>query len=427
MLAQKGLNTQQIEAVNTTEGPLLILAGAGAGKTKTITHRILNLIEKGIDPTNILAITFTNKAAKEMKERVDILLKHPNNTTKPFISTFHSLCVSILKEFGGIRHFTIYDKNDSKQTIKDAMNTLGYDPKVIEPNKILSIISKEKGNYRDVEEYIDTHKDSQFSTIVSSVWKKYSETLKKEKALDFDDLIFNTVVLLRDNQNVREYYQNKFKYIHIDEYQDTNIIQYELVKLLVGKNNNIAVVGDIDQAIYSWRGANIKNILRFEEDYPNTKIILLEENYRSTKTILPVANKIIEKNIYRKEKNLFTNNEDGEQITLYPAFDENDEANFISNTARELIEGGVKPSEIAVLYRTNSQSRVLEESFLRKNIKYHLLGTRFFERREVKDVLSYIRASLNRDSMADIKRIINTPTRGIGPVSLIKIAENTGR
>lgn len=437
--ALKGLNEKQKEAVLTLNGPLLILAGAGAGKTKTVTHRILNLIENGVAPESILAITFTNKAAKEMRERVDHLLQDSremnlpiHNFSKPFLSTFHSLCVNILKESGaaiGIpRHFTIYDKNDSKQAIKEAINSLGYDIKLVEPNKIMSIISREKSNFSSIGQYEAVNGEDHFGAIVTAVWKKYSEALFNEKALDFDDLLYKTAVLLKTKPEIRLQYQNRFKYIHIDEYQDTNGIQYELARLLVGPEHNIAVVGDIDQAIYSWRGANIKNIMKFEDDYPEAKVILLEENYRSTKTILSAANEIIKKNIFRKDKNLFTNNEEGDLITLYNAYDEGDEANHVANTSRDLIKEGdgngnsnIKPEEIAVLYRTNSQSRALEEAFLRKGIDYQLLGTRFFERREVKDVISYARAALNPESLADIKRIINTPVRGIGKVTLLKI------
>jgi DNA helicase II / ATP-dependent DNA helicase PcrA len=430
--ALKGLNDKQKEAVLTLSGPLLILAGAGAGKTKTVTHRILNLIENGVAPESILAITFTNKAAKEMRERVDHLLQDSremnlpiHNFSKPFLSTFHSLCVNILKESGlaiGIpRHFTIYDKNDSKQAIKEAINSLGYDIKMVGPNKIMSIISREKSNFSSLGQYEAVNGEDHFGAIVVAVWRKYSEALNNEKALDFDDLLYKTAVLLKTKPEVRAMYQNRFKFIHIDEYQDTNGIQYELARLLVGPEHNIAVVGDIDQAIYSWRGANIKNIMKFETDYPEAKVILLEENYRSTKTILSAANEIIKKNIFRKEKNLFTNNEDGELITLYNAYDEGDEANHVANTSRDLIKDGVAAEKIAILYRTNSQSRSLEEAFLRKGIQYQLLGTRFFERREVKDVISYARAAMNPESLADIKRIINTPVRGIGKVTLLKI------
>lgn len=443
----EGLNPEQKKAVLTTEGPLLILAGAGAGKTKTVTHRILHLISKGVPAEKILAITFTNKAAKEMRERVMTLLNKDRNFNlplhsqsfshshgsyigergKPFVSTFHSLAVHILKESGqsiGIkRNFVIYDRADSKNTVKQALVDLGHDPKKIEPSKILSIISKEKGDFVSQDEYEVKNGDDYMGGIVSEVWKKYDSALHKEGALDFDDLLFKTASLLSKHQDVREHYQNIWKYIHIDEYQDTNQVQYRIVQLLVGKDKNIAVVGDADQSVYGWRGADIKNILRFEEDYPDATTILLEQNYRSTQTILSAANKVIEKNIYRKKKNLFTKNEEGGKINIYNAFDENDEANFVSNTARDLIDKGVKGGEIAVLFRANFQSRALEESFLRKGIQYTLLGTKFFERKEVKDALSYIRASMNQESIADIKRIINTPARGIGKTTLLKILE----
>lgn len=441
----KVLNPAQQSAVLSTEGPLLILAGAGAGKTKTLTYRILHLIKLGVVPEDILAITFTNKAAKEMRERVtDLLSKDPGlnlpisfglpgTMGRPFVSTFHSLAVHILKESGshmGIhRHFVIYDRSDSRQVVKDALVSLGHDPKKMEPNKILSIISKEKGNFVSQEEYEAKNGDDYIGGIVSEVWKKYDIALTKEKALDFDDLLFKATQLLATNRGVREHYQNKWKYAHIDEYQDTNEVQYRLVQMITEKHKNIAVVGDADQSIYGWRGADIRNILKFEEDYPEAKVVLLEENYRSTQTILSAANKIIEKNIYRKKKNLFTKNSEGEKITIYTAFDEADEANFVANTVREIIDHGTdhkspaNPDEIAILFRANFQSRALEEAFLRKNIPYTLLGTKFFERKEVKDTLSYIKAALNPDSLADLKRIINEPARGIGKVTMLKVFE----
>ncbi len=434
----KGLNPEQKRAVLTTEGPLLILAGAGAGKTKTITHRILHLIKTGVPAEQILAITFTNKAAKEMRERVmkligqDSFLNLPvyayaEERGRPMMSTFHSLAVRILKESGtnvGVhKNFVIYDRGDSKSAVKQALVELNHDPKKIEPGKILSIISKEKGNFISQQEYEALHGDDYIGGIVSEVWKKYDAALEKEKALDFDDLLFKCAHLLSTQPSIREYYQNKWKYLHIDEYQDTNQVQYRIAELLVGKGQNIAVVGDADQSVYGWRGADIKNILKFEEDYPRATVILLEENYRSTQTVLRAANKVIEKNIYRKKKNLFTKNEEGEKIKIYTAYDEGDEANFVANTTRELLDKGNRGGEIAVLFRANFQSRALEEAFLRKNIPYTLLGTKFFERKEVKDTLSYIRAGLNPDSTADIKRIINMPTRGIGKTTLLKILE----
>lgn len=452
----KDLNPEQLEAALCTEGPLLILAGAGAGKTKTVTYRILHLIKSGVSPRNILAITFTNKAAREMKERVTHLLNSDQNFNlpmhsmsnsdygdrgdRPFVSTFHSLGVCILKESGyklGIhRHFVIYDRGDSKSAVKDALVELGHDPKQIDPNKILGIISREKGNFTSREEFEAKSGDDYMGSIAAEVWRKYDAKLDKDKALDFDDLLFKTAHLLATHHDIREYYQNKWKYVHVDEYQDTNQVQYRIVQLLVGKTKNLAVVGDGDQSIYGWRGADIKNILKFEEDYPEAKMVLLEQNYRSTQTILTAANKVIEKNIYRKKKNLFTKNEEGEKIKIYTAYDETDEANFIANTVREMLDKGeigatlpdgsrkkIKPDDIAVLYRANFQSRAIEDSFLRKNIVYTLLGTKFFERKEVKDVISYIRLALNPDSMVDVKRVINSPVRGIGKTTLLKVLE----
>lgn len=437
-----GLNERQLEAVQTTDGPLLILAGAGAGKTKTITHRILHLIKNGVDPEQILAITFTNKAAKEMRDRVmklideDKELNLPISTQalygqagrgRPFMSTFHSLGVLIIKEFGTLigipRHFAIYDRSDSRSAIKEAIVMAGQDPKKFEPSKMLGIISKEKGNFVSQVEYEAKNSDDYVGGVVAEVWRNYDGLLKKDKALDFDDLLFKATSLLKSNEEVRKYYQKKWRYISIDEYQDTNEVQYTMSKMLVNSERNIAVVGDPDQLIYGWRGANLKNILRFEEDYPEAKVVLLEENYRSTQTILAVANDIISKNIYRKKKNLFTKNVEGEKVSIYAAYDESDEASFVANTVRDLINSGTHPEEIAVLYRANFQSRAIEEAFLTRNLPYQLLGTKFFERKEVKDVLSYARAALNPESMADVKRVINTPARGIGKVSLLKILE----
>lgn len=425
------LNPKQREAVLTTEGPVLIVAGAGAGKTKTITHRIFHLIKEGVEPNSILAITFTNKAAKEMRDRVIHLLNsQPITYNKvigdmgyPFISTFHSLGVHIIKEnaalIGVPRHFSIFDKADSKRAVKEAMEDRGVDPKQYEPGRILSIISRQKGNMVREKEF-DSASDY-YSGIVGKVWARYEEILKREKALDFDDLLLKAATLLSKNEDVRSRYQKVWKYIHIDEYQDTNKVQYMLAKLLAKAKRNICVVGDADQMIYSWRGADITNILNFEKDYPEARVILLEENYRSTKTILAAANRIIEKNKLRKEKKLFTKNEDGEKLSFRTYRSEMDEARAIAEEARSMIQSGVSAREIAVLYRANFQSRALEEAFLLKEVPYQILGTRFFERKEVKDVLSFLRASLNPESLGDIKRIINIPPRGIGKVTLLKI------
>lgn len=416
------LNSQQKEASLHMYGPLLILAGAGAGKTKTIVHRIENLIKEGTAPHQILAITFTNKAAKEMRERVLSILTDKREA--PFVSTFHSLGVNILKEqhkvLGIPRHFGIYDKSDAKRAIKEAVEACDLDPKQFDPAKFQNTISREKGNFVTLEQY--TEKASEyFEDLTAKVWAKYEETLKKEKAFDFDDLLLKTAVLLQKNKEVREYYQNRWKFIHIDEYQDTNKVQYMIATLLSEKEKNLCVVGDIDQNIYSWRGADIQNILNFEKDYPDAKVILLEENYRSTQRILDVANEVIKKNKQRREKNLFTKNEEGDKVTLFESYDENEEARTVIDEAYAVIEKGVKPDEIAVLYRANFQSRILEEYCLRKGVPYQVLGTKFFERKEVKDVISYIKAALNSENVSDMVRVINTPVRGIGKVTVAKV------
>ena len=419
------LNTKQKEATETLSGPLLILAGAGAGKTKTIVHRILNLIKSGVNPHSILAITFTNKAAKEMRDRVNSLLESDKSINlpismreRPFVSTFHALGVHIIRENA---HFTIFDRADSKRAIKEALDGLGLNKESNDPASILSAISRAKGDGLSISEYKSKNGNSYRSQIVSSVWEKYDTALLKEKALDFDDLLGKTMKILKENLEVRDRYLKIWTHIHVDEYQDTNGVQYEIVRLLVGANKNLCVVGDIDQNIYSWRGATIENILNFEKDYPEAKIVILEENYRSTKNILAAANNVIKKNSMRREKNLFTKNSEGEKIKLTANYTETDEARDIAETCRDLIKSGTRPKEIAVLYRANFQSRVLEESFLKKEVPYQVLGVRFFERKEVKYVLSFIRASLNRESAADLVRIINVPPRGIGKTTMMKV------
>lgn len=428
----ENLNSPQKEASLYTKGPLLIVAGAGAGKTKTITHRILHLIREGVNPESILAITFTNKAAKEMKERLfrllseDAALNRPiSSSERPFVSTFHALGVHIIKEnakaLGIPRHFNIFDRSDSVKAVRQSMEHIGIDAKQFEPSKILSIISKEKGSGTSVAEFESRGNHDFIGNIVKRVWEKYENTLFENRALDFDDLLLKTLNLLKENQSIREKYSSIWQYIHIDEYQDTNMVQYQIAKLLAEKHKNICVVGDVDQSIYSWRGADFKNITRFEKDYQDAKVVILEQNYRSTKTILKAANMIISKNTMRKEKNLFTENEDGEKISLYGAYDEGDEAYFVASKARELIKNGVSPKEIAVLYRANFQSRILEEAFLTEKIPYQVLGVRFFERKEVKDILSYLRAALEPENIIDIKRIINSPARGIGKITILKL------
>ncbi len=453
----EGLNTKQKEAATHSEGPLLIIAGAGAGKTKTITHRIVNLIKKGVAPERILAVTFTNKAAKEMRERIilEIEKNAKGQNTVPFVSTFHSLGVYIIKEnarlLGLTKYFTILDEGDATSLIKDILKELDIDPKQYDPKKIKNIISREKGKFTHLENYEEREGagTNPLSRIVAQVWSLYEKQKMKENSLDFDDLLLKTTKLLKDNLEIRKIYQEKWEYVHIDEYQDTNEVQYLMSKMLAENHQNICVVGDADQNIYSWRGANLKNILSFEKDYPDATIVLLEENYRSTQNILEAANTLIKKNKYRPEKNLFTKNKTGEKIGLYEALDENDEADFVATKILEIqdkiqtpspfghspLAEGEEPlpdkggvwgglSEIAILYRANFQSRALEEAMLKYNISYQVLGVKFFERKEIKDTLAYIRAALNKDSLADIKRIINFPPRGIGKVTLVKIFAN---
>ena len=425
------LNETQERAVETTEGPLLIVAGAGAGKTRVITHRILNLIKKGVAPHSILAITFTNKAAKEMRERVGALISEDqtlnlpiSSRERPFVSTFHALGVYIIREnaalLGLTRHFTIFDRGDSRRAVKEAMIAVSVDPKKFEPGTILNMISRAKGDGMGHAEYFERAK-GYTEELVGQIWEKYDQILAKEKALDFDDLLLKTAQLLAKHKQIRDHYSSTWKYIHVDEYQDTNKVQYKIAFLLAESHRNICVVGDADQNIYSWRGATIENILNFEKDYPEASVVTLERNYRSTKTILAAANSVIEKNRMRKKKTLYTENENGEKISLLVSYTEADEARTIAEMARTLIGSGTPARDIAVLYRTNFQSRALEEAFIKKNIPYQLVGVRFFERKEVKDVLSYIHAALNRDSWSDIGRIINVPARGIGKATVAKV------
>lgn len=428
----EGLNQPQKEAVLHTEGPLMVLAGAGSGKTRVITHRIVHLIHEGVAPGNILAVTFTNKAATEMRERVrDLIKKHfPSERASidglPTVTTFHSLGVRILREFheaaGLRRHFTIYDRSDSQKAVKQAIEQANYNPKEFEPRKMLGIISRAKGDAITRLEFTDAA-NSYLEQVAAEVWDKYETILQKEQAADFDDLLAKTLRLLENNPTVRETLQQRYKYLHIDEYQDTNKVQFRIAELLAGEVKNICVVGDIDQNIYSWRGADIKNVLQFERHFPGAETILLEENYRSTKTIIAASNDIIKKNQNRVEKNVFTNNHDGEKITLYAGMTGYDEAEYVALTAKSLIADGADPAAIAVLYRTNFQSRALEEAFLNFEVPYQMLGTKFFERKEVKDVLSYLRLALNPGSNADLTRIINEPARGIGKVTMLKVVE----
>lgn len=429
----EGLNPAQRDAVLTTEGPLLILAGAGSGKTRVITHRIIHLIQGGVAPQHILAVTFTNKAAKEMRERVTTLIASYAQTARaegvPTVSTFHALGVRMLREFheavGLRRHFVIYDRSDSGRAIKKGLEKAGYDAKQFEPRRILSIISRAKGDAKTRQDFMADAR-SYPERVAGEVWEHYDATLKEEQALDFDDLLLKTLNMLKSNPMILDTFRKRFVYVHIDEYQDTNKVQYEIARLIVGDRANLCVVGDVDQNIYSWRGADIKNILQFERHFPNTKIIMLEENYRSTQTIIAASNDIIEKNFNRPQKKVFTKNHEGEPISIYAAMGGQEEAEYVAMTAKKLIQDGAAPSHIAVLFRTNFQSRALEEAFINYSVPYQMLGTRFFERKEIKDVLSYLRLALNPDSVSDLARVINTPARGIGKVTLLKLVEGNG-
>ncbi len=426
------LNPAQREAVATINGPLLVLAGAGSGKTRVITHRIVHLIHEGVAPHNILAVTFTNKAAGEMRERVESLIhQYPPSDraaidSLPTVTTFHALGVRILREhhdtLGLRRYFTIYDRSDTLRAMKMAVERANYNPKEFEPRKLLGKISRAKGDAVTPLEF-KNNASSYPDRVAADVWLHYETILTEEQALDFDDLLVKTLHLLREYPHVRETLTKRYQYVHIDEYQDTNKVQFEIARLLAGATTNICVVGDIDQNIYSWRGADIKNVLQFERFFPNAKTVLLEENYRSTKTIVAAANDVIAKNRNRVEKNVFTSNGDGEKITLYAAMNGGEEAEYIARTAKHLVADGIAPSSIAVLYRTNFQSRSLEEAFLNYGVSYQLLGTKFYERKEIKDVLAYLRLALNPGNTADLARIINEPARGIGKVTMLKVIE----
>jgi len=424
----KALNEDQKQAVLATKGPVLVLAGAGAGKTRTIAHRIVHLVKGGVPAGQILAITFTNKAAQEMRERVAQMLARYGEraaSRQLTVATFHSLCVTLLREYaatvGVPRHFTIYDRTDSLRAIKKALRELGEDGGQLEPKGILATISRAKGDTITRGRYQDTVGNAYYPSLVSRVWDRYEHTLKKEGALDFDDLLLETWRLLSSHKEVHERITQRFSHVHIDEYQDTNKVQYELARLLLNKECNIFCVGDLDQNVYSWRGSTIENILEFEREFPDATVLKLEQNYRSTQTIVAVSNTIIQKNTRRKEKTLFTKNPEGEKVSIIVGYDEHDEADHIVTEVKQLLREGIHPEAAAVLYRANFQSRVLEEAFLTAGIPYHVLGTRFFDRKEVKDALCYLRAALNPDSESDIRRTINTPPRGIGKVTADKL------
>ncbi|MFV8210992.1 DNA helicase PcrA [Streptococcus pluranimalium] len=419
-----GMNDRQAEAVQTTEGPLLIMAGAGSGKTRVLTHRIAYLIdEKFVNPWNILAITFTNKAAREMRERAMALNPATQDT---LIATFHSMCVRILRReadhIGYNRNFTIVDPGEQRTLMKRILKNLNLDPKNWNERSILGTISNAKNDLLDEKAY-EMQAGDMYTQIVAKCYKAYQEELRRSEAMDFDDLIMMTLRLFDQHPDVLAYYQQRYQYIHVDEYQDTNHAQYQLVKLLASRFKNICVVGDADQSIYGWRGADMQNILNFEKDYPEAKVVLLEENYRSTKKILQAANEVINNNRNRRPKKLWTQNADGDQLVYYRANNEQDEAVFvastISNMAREL---GKNFKDFAVLYRTNAQSRTIEEALLKSNIPYTMVGgTKFYSRKEIRDVISYLNVIANTADNISYERIVNEPKRGVGPGTLEKI------
>ncbi len=420
------LNPQQIEAVKTTSGPLLILAGAGSGKTRVITVRIAYLIaEQSVTPHNILAVTFTNKAAGEMRSRVEELLKAQRLQSAPLISTFHSLCVRILRQDidkideGYKKSFTIYDTDDSNKVIKACIKDLGIDEKHLAPRMVRGAISAAKNRGEDHEMYasrVEQHDEKKAS--IAKVFRMYDERLHTANALDFDDLLIKTVKLLRKSPETREKYNDRYKYILVDEYQDTNALQFALISFLTEKQQNICVVGDDAQSIYGFRQADIRNILDFEEHFPTAKVILLEQNYRSTQTILDVADAIIANNVHQKKKKLWTANPGGERIFYYQAYDGDGEARFVASKIEEHQQRNAN-ERIAVLYRTNAQSRLFEESLRRRRIEYNIVGGfSFYERAEVKDIIAYLKLAMNPFDDIALLRVINTPTRGLGKTSI---------
>ena len=418
------MNDKQSEAVQTTEGPLLIMAGAGSGKTRVLTHRIAYLIdEKMVNPWNILAITFTNKAAREMRERAMAL--NPA-TSETLIATFHSMCVRILRReadhIGYNRNFTIVDPGEQRTLMKRILKNLNLDSKKWNERAILGTISNAKNDLLDEVAY-EHQAGDMYTQIVAKCYKAYQEELRRSEAMDFDDLIMMTLRLFDKNPDVLAYYQQRYQYIHVDEYQDTNHAQYQLVKLLASRFKNICVVGDADQSIYGWRGADMQNILDFEKDYPEAKVVLLEENYRSTKKILQAANEVIKNNRNRRPKKLWTQNDDGEQIVYYRANDERDEAVFVASTINNVVrEEGKNFKDFAVLYRTNAQSRTIEEALLKSNIPYTMVGgTKFYSRKEIRDVISYLNLIANPADNISFERVVNEPKRGVGPGTLEKI------
>lgn len=419
------LNPMQKKAVLTTEGPLLLLAGAGSGKTRVLTHRIAYLIEKGVRPFNILAITFTNKAAREMKERVAAITERGNEV---WVSTFHSTCVRLLRreidKIGYGNQFSIYDGDDSERLIKNILKDINLSDKNYPVKFLISQIGAQKDNLITPEEYLKSVENDFRMKKVGEVYQIYQNRLEENNALDFDDLIFKTVELFRKRPDILEKYQERFKYIMVDEYQDTNTAQYQLVKLLAGKYKNLCVVGDDDQSIYGWRGANINNILDFEKDFKNTVTIKLEQNYRSTGIILDAANSVIKNNFTRKEKSLWTEKPNGDKIVYYLADSDYSEARFIADTINKGAINGREYKDYAILYRNNALSRVIEETLVKADIPYRLFGgTRFYDRKEIRDVMSYLKVIYNPNDDIAVRRIINVPKRGIGDTTINKVAD----
>ena len=420
-----GLNPAQKKAVAHTDGPLLIMAGAGSGKTKVLTCKIANLLAQGVPPYSILAITFTNKAAAEMRERVDRMIGEKAKDV--WLSTFHSFCARFLRreiEATDIykRNFVIYDASDSQTVIKECLKELNLDDKQYTPSSVQNAISNAKNQLMGPKA-MERDADTFFQKKVAEVYRLYAQKLRLNNALDFDDLLMISVLLLEENEDIRTKYQGRFRYILVDEYQDTNGAQYQLTKILAAQHHNLCVVGDADQSIYGWRGADIRNIMDFEQDYPEAKVIKLEQNYRSTKNILAAANAVIEHNVNRKPKKLWTENPTGEKLTSYQAMDERDEAQFIVTTIqKQKTIFNASYGDMAILYRTNAQSRVLEETFMRTGIPYTMVGgLKFYDRKEIKDILAYLRIIYNPLDTVSLMRVINVPKRGLGATTLGKL------
>ena len=420
------LNPMQRRAAETLEGPVLILAGAGSGKTRTLTYRVANLLEHGVKAWHILALTFTNKAAREMRERIERLAGA--DAGEAWIGTFHSICCRILRrdieKLGYERSFTIYDDDDQQRVIKVVLKELDIDEKFLPPKAVSADISDAKNRLLSPDEWLQKRGGDYRSQKTHDVMTRYEQRLRAANALDFDDLLVKTLQLFVEHPPVLEYYQDRFQYVHVDEYQDTNYAQYQLVRLITRESRNLCVVGDDDQSIYGWRGADIRNILDFEKDFPDATVIKLEQNYRSTANILDAANQIIAHNEGRKEKELWTEDGEGEKITLYAAADERDEAAWICQRIRQLQRGGTPYGSIAILYRMHALSRVLEETLMRAGIPYHVYGgTRFYDRREVRDVLAYLRVIQNPADDISLSRIINVPKRAIGDSTVEQLTQ----